>query len=194
MQSETNKDVNKKVIPGTQILIRRIAPNDQANQLYADPKKFLDDIISFVRDGFKGGETIIVVASSHHLLAIQNELRAEGFDIFFMTLRGQFIQFDAETVLDKFMVNNWPDEVLFKHLILTLASRALKNERNVRVFSEMAAVLYMKGYRAASVQLEHIWNKLVKDDTLYQNVNIISEILPPSPDGDDTTPSFLRKP
>jgi hypothetical protein len=193
MQSDMNNDVKKTSI-GTQIRLRRIAPNDQAAQLYEDPKQFIDGVVNFIRDGFKGGETIIVVASSQHLLSIQNELRAEGFDLFFMSLRGQFITLDAETVLDKFMVNNWPDEVLFKHLILNLASRALKNEKNVRVFSEMAVILYMKGYRAASVQLEQLWYKLLKSDTSFPGVNLISEILPASADSSDTIPSFLREP
>ena len=188
------KDVGNKVSSGTQILLRRIAPNDHAAALYQQPGQFMDNMIGFVREGFKAGETIIVVASSQNLVTLQNEMRAEGFDIFYLTLRGEFIAFDVDTVLDKFMVSHWPDEVLFKHVILNLASKALKNEKNVRVFSEMAAVLYMKGYRAASVQLERIWNKLVKADTFYPNVRIISEIIPhTSSDSEDDTLSFLRK-
>jgi hypothetical protein len=186
------KHVDNKVSSGTQILLRRIAPNDHAIALYEKPGQFINDLVTFVRDGFKAGETIVVVATSQHLLTIQNEMRAEGFDIFYMTLRGQFITFDVETVLDKFMVNDWPDEVLFKHVVLNLAAKALKNEKNVRVFSEMAAVLYMKGYRAASVQLERIWAKVLKSDTLYSNVKVISEVIPHgSSDGNDNTLSFL---
>jgi hypothetical protein len=192
MQSDPDKDVKKNTRVGTQIRLRRIAPNDHAAQLYEDPKQFIYNMACFVRDGIKGGETTIVIASSAHLLAIQNQLRAEGFDLFFMTLREQFIPLDVETVLDKFMVNDWPDEVLFKHLVINMASRALKNEKNIRVFTEMAVILYMKGYRAASVQLEHMWIKLLKTDSSFPNVELISETLPLSTETDDMTPSFLR--
>jgi hypothetical protein len=191
MHSDANKDVERKARVGTQIRLRRIAPNDHAAQLYEDPKKFIDDVVSFIRDGFKSGEANIVIASSAHLLAIQNQLRAEGFDLFFLSLREQFVPLDVETVLDKFMVNQWPDELLFKHLVINVASRALKNEKNIRVFSEMAASLYMKGYRAASVQLERMWIKLLKTDTAFPNVQLIMETLPLSSEPDDMTPSFL---
>src|SRR5688572_26855888 len=98
-----------------QIILRRVPPSDQALLVYKDPKKFMDGLCSFVREGFKAGETIIVIATPQHLLALENEMRAEGFDIFYMTLRGQFITFNIDTVLEKFMVKDWPDEVLFKH-------------------------------------------------------------------------------
>jgi hypothetical protein len=184
--------VNKAV--GIQIRLRRVAPNDQGAQLYADPKAFISEIVSYVREGLMAGETILIVASAQNLLAVQNTLRAEGFDLFFMSLRGQFITFDAEDLLDKFMINDWPDETLFKHLIVSLSSRAFKNDKNVRVFTEMAALLYQKGYRAASVQLERMWIKLLKGDGSFPNVTLVNETIPPSSVSDETIPSFLRQP
>lgn len=167
-----------------QILLRRIEPGHQSGQVYADAKLFIDNLSAFVREGLKDGDSIVIVATAQHLSELEEQLRSDGLDVFHLTLSNQYIPLDADVLLEKFLVSGWPDEMLFRHLVLSLASRALKNDRNIRVYSEMSALLWLKGNRAAAVQLQQIWNKLIQTTTEYDHVTLISEIIPLSSDDD----------
>jgi len=71
----------------------------------------------------------------------------------------RYIPLDAEETLSKFMVNNWPDEGLFIETVSALLDKAQKNNRRLRVFGEMVALLWAKGHSGATVHLEHLWNR-----------------------------------
>jgi hypothetical protein len=182
------------VRPEKRILLRRIAPCEGARRYFDDKKTYLEQLSTFVKDGLKGGEKVIVVATGQHLKELENQLRAEGIDIFSLSVYEQYVPMDAEKLLDKFMVKWWPDAVLFRYLVATLAARMLKTDKNLRVYSEMASLLWLKGHSAASAQLEIIWNKLIETQTEYTYVKLTSEILPAPADHQDQLPvaSFLR--
>jgi hypothetical protein len=54
-------------------------------------------------------------------------------------------------------MNGWPDEYLFEQTVTELLSRAGRNDRRVRAFGEMVAVLWAQGLSGATVRLEHLW-------------------------------------
>ena len=58
------------------------------------------------------------------------------------------------------MVKGWPDDQLFGEHITQIISRATKNNRKVRAFGEMVAVLWQQGLSGATVRLEHLWCRL----------------------------------
>jgi hypothetical protein len=57
------------------------------------------------------------------------------------------------------MVQNWPDEQRFAHSVERLIRRAATNDRRVRAFGEMVALLWARGQVAATVRLEHLWTQ-----------------------------------
>ena len=190
MRSKIENKIKRKQAE-IQIILRRIAPCEAVGKLYEDNNAFIHGLSEFVKEGLKAGDSIVVIATAEHLLALENQLRVDGFNIFYLTLRDQYIPLNADALLEKFLVEGWPDEVLFTHLVMTLAARALKNDRHIRAYSEMAALLWLRGHRAASVQLELIWNKLLQNNKEYDHVKLKSEILPYSSDGTSQPPSFL---
>ena len=62
------------------------------------------------------------------------------------------------------MINNWPDENLFRLLVIGLLHRAKRNKRPVRAFGEMVALLWAQGFNGATVQLEHLWNNFCETE------------------------------
>jgi len=65
---------------------------------------------------------------------------------------------DAHELLASFMIKDWPDPILFEKEIDALIARAGQNNRKIRAFGEMVAVLWSRGQNGATVQLEHLWN------------------------------------
>jgi len=149
----------------TSVFWGEIAPNEHVVQIYEDDQVFLDLLEGFVSGGIKAGDCVIVIATAPHLKALEERLQNDGFNIFDLELRDQYIPLDAEETLSKFMIGNWPDPNLFRHLVSGLIQRARRNKRPVRAFGEMVALLWSKGLNGATVQLEHLWNKFCETES-----------------------------
>jgi hypothetical protein len=143
-----------------QVFWGEIAPSEHVVQIYENDKAFLDLLIGFVIGGLRSGESVIIIATSAHILAINEKLKAENFDPFYLGLKNQYIALDAAETLSKFMIDGWPDENLFRHVVSTVLARARKyNRHHIRAFGEMVALLWAKGYSGATVKLEHLWKE-----------------------------------
>jgi hypothetical protein len=63
------------------------------------------------------------------------------------------------------MRSGWPDkELFFKFINEIIAEARGNNNRKVRAYGEMVAILWEQGYNGATVQLEHLWNKFCESE------------------------------
>ncbi|MEO6539701.1 MAG: MEDS domain-containing protein [Ferruginibacter sp.] len=145
-----------------QVFWGELAPCDHVVQIYENDKVFLDSLEGFIGSGLIAGEGIIIIATKEHLAAIEKRLNKQGFDMTLLAASDQYIGLEASEMLSRFMVNNWPDEKLFFELITSIFNRAQQNNRKVRAFGEMVALLWKQGFNGATVQLENLWNQLHK--------------------------------
>jgi hypothetical protein len=136
-----------------------IAPCDHVLQIYENDEVFLNLLLGYVSGGITAGDCVIVIATPAHLAMLESRLRSDGFDVFDLKLRDQYIPLNAHHALSEFMVDGWPDPNLFRHIVSGLIQRGRKNKRQIRAFGEMVAVLWSEGNQGATVQLEHLWCK-----------------------------------
>jgi hypothetical protein len=141
-----------------------IAPCDHILQIYEDDAEFIETLEGFVTAGFDAGESVVVIATAEHLRALNQRLRIQGYDLFSLSLQDQYIPLPAKETLSQFVINGWPDENLFYHLLTNLLLRARKKDRRVRAFGEMVAVLWSQGYAGATVHLEHLWTQYCQQE------------------------------
>ena len=146
-----------------------IAPCEHVVQIYENDTMFLELLAEYVSDGFQKNESVVIIATREHLHLLEERLKNLSFDIFTLRLQDRFIALDAHQVLSRFMIGGWPDEILFRHAVKEILSRAGKNGRPVRAFGEMVAILWAQGHNGATIQLEHLWNDLQESEsfTLY---------------------------
>jgi len=137
-----------------------IAPCEHLLQIYEEDGVLLDTLTGFVGGGLRAGEGVIVIATLSHLSNLDNRLEAADIDVYAARARDQYIPLEAEAALKRFVVHGWPDEVRFAETIGAILTRAKRNGRKVRAFGEMVALLWARGETAATVRLEHLWNKL----------------------------------
>jgi hypothetical protein len=150
----------------TEIFWGEIAPSDHVVHIYDDNACLLDVLAGFVAGGINSGDSIIVIATREHLNAVEARLWAQGIQVDSLLADDRYIALDALHTLSQFMVNGFPDEQLFMNLATKLMGRARKNNRKVRAFGEMVALLTAKGFTGAAVQLEQLWNKLATSQSL----------------------------
>jgi hypothetical protein len=142
------------------------ANGEHVVQMYDSDESLLTLLATFVVGGIRSGNAVVVIATKPHILEIRERLRKAGFDPFSLKLKDQFIPLDAETMIAKFFVNEWPDEILFNYHLSRILKRARTYNRQVRAFGEMVALLYQQGLVAQTIQLENLWNKFCRTNSL----------------------------
>jgi MEDS: MEthanogen/methylotroph, DcmR Sensory domain len=160
--------MNAQLLPGNgkQPLLACMEPCAHVLHIYEDDGVFLDTLEGFVSGGFRGGETVVVIATSQHLYALDHRLQTAGRDVHALRSQGDYITMDAREALDRFMVDGVPDEALFAATITRVIHTAQIGGRRVRAFGEMVALLWAEGRRGATVQLEQMWNTLCRENGL----------------------------
>lgn len=142
-----------------------ISPCEHLVQIYEDDDIFLDSLEGFVAGGIVAGDGVVVIITPPHLLALNQRLKQRGINVASALRTDQYLALDAETILSEFMINGWPDELLFNELVTKLLTRAKGNGRRVRAFGEMVALLWAQGNNCATVRLEHLWHRLCNEQS-----------------------------
>ncbi|MGC2478011.1 MAG: MEDS domain-containing protein [Candidatus Sulfotelmatobacter sp.] len=149
---------------GNPVFWGEIAPCEHIAQFYEHDGVLLDTLIGFIGGGLKAGESTIVIATAAHLKALEEGLQNSGVDLVSALVQHRYIALLADKALDRFMVKQWPDDMLFANFVTELITRARANGRRVRAFGEMVALLWARGDVAATVRLEYLWNRLFKTE------------------------------
>jgi DcmR-like sensory protein len=142
-----------------------MSPCEHFVQIYEADDTFLEILSAFVGGGLLSGDAAIVIAIPSHMRELERRLTVIGVDVAAHLRDGQYVPLDAEQTLSKFMVNGWPDEVLFAQTIGQIVETARGPERRkIRAFGEMVALLWAKGQSGATVRLEHLWHRLCHEE------------------------------
>jgi hypothetical protein len=149
----------------TEIFWGEIAPCEHLLQIYPDEAQFITTLTDFVTAGLRANEGVIVLATSDHLHALEDRLRAGDsakppLDLDAAVAADRYVAMEAPLVLAKFMVDGWPDEYPFDAFVTSVLKRAGRGGRRVRAFGELVALLWRQGHSGATVRLEHLWHNL----------------------------------
>lgn len=146
----------------TKIFWGEIAPCEHIAQFYQSDSALIESLGRFVASGLSAGECVIVIATPEHLRELGSNLAEKAIDLQVAVEQDRYVTLDAEIGLASFMVQNWPDDQRFSQFVEHLIRRAAVNNRRVRVFGEMVALLWARGQAAATVRLEHLWQQFCK--------------------------------
>src|SRR4051812_6564572 len=86
---------------------------DHFVQFYERDECLVDSVSAFVGAGLRADDAAIVIATSDHRAALEEQLRADGFDIASLCASGQYLPFDAAETLSQLVVNGVLQENLF---------------------------------------------------------------------------------
>lgn len=134
-------------------------------QIYEADDVFMDTLTGFMAGALRQGDGAVVIATPAHRSELKRRLSAEGFDTESAIRNDQLLLLDAEELISKFIIDGWPDEDKFAGIIRDILARAGRGGRRVRAFGEMVAVMWGKGYCAATVRLEHLWHQLCQQES-----------------------------
>ncbi|HEY6085624.1 MAG TPA: MEDS domain-containing protein, partial [Nitrospira sp.] len=122
-------------------------------QFYEDDGFLIESMASFIRQGLKVNDSVIIVATAGH----RDQLRKMLTPAEWVSDRLMFL--DADELLSTFMNGEWPDESRFMMRMGSLIRQVGRMGR-VRLFGEMVNILCQKGKPRAALRVEELWNKL----------------------------------
>lgn len=127
---------------------------------YRDDVVFEAAVGAFVAAGLTRGETVVMVATAGHQAQIDEHLVAAGHDVAALRSNAQYVTFDAEQELGRFMVDGRPDPTRFEQVLGTMVLSFAGRERPLRIYGEMVGVLWADGNVTGAIELEELWNGL----------------------------------
>jgi hypothetical protein len=144
---------------------QHISHCDHVVQVYESEDSFLDTLETFVMDGFRKDEALIIIATPEHRAALAGRLERNGINVAAAASSGQYIVRDARTCLARFMFDGWPAESRFNAMIEELLAKAREKHPRVRAFGEMVALLWDQKLYRATMRLEHMWTQLCQRES-----------------------------
>ena len=158
-------EMGKPAVYEAEVFWGEISPCEHLVQIYQDEGVFLDSLEGFVAGGIIAGDGVVVIATPLHLASLNERLTARSIDIATAVKSDQYLALDAAETLSKFIVMGWTDEDFFRALVTGILQGAKGENRRVRAFGEMVALLWARGNTGATVQLEHLWHGLCKEQS-----------------------------
>jgi anti-sigma regulatory factor (Ser/Thr protein kinase) len=128
--------------------------HDHEVAVYETVRELGERVAAFVAAGLTSGERCLMLARPTLRLAVDDALLALGVDIVEAERTGGYVPLDAETTLNRFLVDGTPDAERF----MTLAAESMPDDdRPTRAYGEMVSLLWERGDVVVALQLEALW-------------------------------------
>jgi DcmR-like sensory protein len=129
-------------------------------EFFGDDAQLVATVATALRPAFSLGQAAVAIATPQHLAALEEQLKP------FVAIKsakasGLYVPLDADRTLARFMSSGKPDRSKFRDAVGEPVAEALGRYGGVRAYGEMVSLLWMRGKRAAALQLEELWNELI---------------------------------
>jgi len=133
---------------------------------YSNETVFLDSLTNFITPILTSGNVVLVIATEPHRNGLNARCRVRGLDLNAALSKGQYVPIDVAEALSSFMVDDLPDRGRFLEVVGELVSRttnsAKKQGSRISACGEIAPTLLGLGNAEAAVQVEQLWDEIVR--------------------------------
>jgi len=140
-------------------------------QFYDGSSALIERLRSVTTGAVQIGNSVLIVATPEHRTELINKLEQWDVDIRSAARDGRFVMCDAEETLATFMDGDRPDPERFLTTVGKLVddakAAARGKEKGLMAFGEMVALLWQRGQKQAAIELERLWNLLLRDRPLH---------------------------
>ncbi|MEX2262181.1 MAG: MEDS domain-containing protein [Bryobacteraceae bacterium] len=118
--------------------------------------------VRYFHEGLKRGDGIVAIATPERREAFAQHLTAAGADPEKAVRMGMLLFLDTEETLAQFMVDGQPHWGLFESTVGATIREVRADSTGLRVFGDMAGLLWKASQFSAAIRLEQLWNKLLR--------------------------------
>jgi signal transduction histidine kinase/CheY-like chemotaxis protein len=150
-------------LSGDALLDSTFSLRDHVVQFYETDDYLASVVAGFLADGLEAGQTTIAVATPVHREAFEARLRQKGFDLVRLRDADRLLFLDARETLSTFMNGRELDAGRFRTHFRPMLDRLFSNPNTTaRTYGEMVDLLWQDQNGDAALQLEDLWNELVR--------------------------------
>jgi hypothetical protein len=117
-------------------------------------------VTDFLLDGLRRDETVYIIATAEHREAFVAGLAATGIDVERQRLESRYIELDAAERLASLRSDGALDTAAVRRQVGDWLARAAAEERRIRIYGEMVALLWEVGDLDLALELEQLWEEL----------------------------------
>lgn len=133
---------------------------------FYDREEFLTDAVAaFIAAGLARREPLVVICSAPHRALFRKRISGAGLDWDEACDRALLHCLDAHELLRAFMTEDGPSERRFREVVGAIVHERVRagGERQVRAYGEMVDLLWREGRRDDALELERLWNELLRE-------------------------------
>jgi DNA-binding NarL/FixJ family response regulator len=149
---------------------------------YADDSSLVDGFARYIEASLREMSAVIVVASEAHHEGILRKLSADGVDYSRFVKDGTYIRLDATELASLLMLNGLPDPIRCKNVVgglIAKATECAKGEYSkVKICGECAPTLLAAGNAQAAIELEHLWDEMMRNQPAETLCGYLSSAFP----------------
>jgi hypothetical protein len=130
---------------------------------YNDAELATNAVCVFASSGLSKGESVVLIMADSGCEAIIGQLAKAGCDLESLLTSGQLECISADGLLRTLAPGGYLNEGLFKDTITGVIERARagSQSRKVRIFGEMASLLFARNEVAVAQRIEELWNEII---------------------------------
>ena len=129
-------------------------------QLFDSSDTLADGVSTFLFDGFKPHDKVLVMARPRHWKSIAERLDRRGWSVSQAAKQRELTVWDATRTLTRFMRNGQPVAELFHTAVGQLVEKLASTGATLWIYGEMVDVLAEERNFTAARCLEELWNEL----------------------------------
>ena len=147
--------------PHHERVVRGSVVSEHLVHLFDEPKSLVDTVATYLQDGWRRGDTLLVVARASHWALTSVELMARECPVDELVAAKRLVVLDAPTTLAAFMVNGEPDRERFQQSVGDTVRRLCReSSAGLTIYGEMVDILAAQGNFIAAEHLEALWDTL----------------------------------
>lgn len=131
-------------------------------QFFSGEEHLCKTVVSFLADGLRTAQPLVVIATERHRLAFKAGLSTLGFDVEGIEYGREVAFLDARDTLAAFMEGKAPNRELFYATVGNVLERVMRERTYLvaRAYGEMVDLLYRDGNVDGALAVEDLWNEL----------------------------------
>lgn len=130
---------------------------------YDHDAEIVSAVAAYAHEGLQAGDTILIIVTQDHRMAISASLSDLGIDCAALTQSGRLRLRDARTTLDSHRSDGRLELVGFEEDLRAEVVSATKDGTRLRAFGEMVTLLWEEGSVSGALHLETLWKDVIAD-------------------------------
>lgn len=127
---------------------------------YSDHNELAERVVEHIKGPLELGQAAMLVATPANMLAFERVASGQALNYADALSEGRLVLFDAQWLMDRFLVEGKPDERRFRAILGGQVRMLAQRYNGIAIYGEIVALLMASSRYDEALQVEGLWNDL----------------------------------